>query len=133
MLNFFAPGEENRDARESMRQECLKIRDQKDPYTFKYMPDPPDSLAYGDAAEETETTLIIQDVARWVEQWDSHLSRLIFADLTPTAYFAVVAKPLLSIETTGSISVERDAKPLKNKIANKRPNRLRIYKRTVLL
>jgi hypothetical protein len=72
-------------------------------------------------------------VARWVEHWGSHLGRL-FADLTPTLYFVVVSKPLLSITTIGSISVERVAKPLKkNKVANKHRNRLTIDKRTVLL
>jgi hypothetical protein len=43
-----------------------------------------------------------------------------------------VAKPLLSIKTTGSISVERLAKPLKNKVATKERNRLDTDKRTVL-
>ena len=116
-----------------MRQECLKIRDQEIPYMHKYMSDPPDVLAYEDA-EETETTLTIQHVARWVEVWGSHLGRLrFFADLTPTAYFVIVAKPLLSIKTTGSISVERVAKPLKNKVAEKHRNRLDIDKRALLL
>jgi hypothetical protein len=44
-----------------------------------------------------------------------------------------VAKPLLSIQTEGSISVERVAQPLKNKVATKVRNRLHTDKRTLLL
>jgi hypothetical protein len=58
----------------------------------------------------------------------------IFADLPPTPYFTCVAKPLLSMKTTGSIPVERAAKPLKNKVADRTRNSYsKDSKRTVLL
>jgi hypothetical protein len=44
-----------------------------------------------------------------------------------------VAKPLLSIKTTGSLSDERVAKPLRNKVATKERNGLHTDKRTLLL
>jgi hypothetical protein len=53
--------------------------------------------------------------------------------ITKLSYFNCVAKPLLPMKTTGSISVERAAKPLKNKIADKTRNRNSKDKRTVLL
>jgi hypothetical protein len=63
-----------------------------------------------------------------------HPGRLrFFADITPTSYFETVAKPLLSIKTTGSISAERVAKPLKNKVAEKSRNRNSTAKRALLL
>jgi hypothetical protein len=127
-------GAENSEARESMYQEFLKIRDQEDPFRYKYMSDPPDAVAYTDA-QVSEKTLTLKHVAAWVERWKRHLGRLSrsVADLPPTPYFICVAKPLLSIKTTGSISVERAANPLKNKIADKTRNRNSKDKRTVLL
>ena len=44
-----------------------------------------------------------------------------------------VLRPLLSLKTTGSISVERAAKPLKNGVASKDRNRLSHDKRLMCL
>jgi hypothetical protein len=131
MLNFFSPEAENGEARESMHQDFLKIRDQEDPYRYEFMSDPPDTVAYANA-QVAEKTLTLKHVANWVER--RHLGRLrFFADLPPTPYFICVAKPLLSMKTTGSISVERVAEPLRNRIADKTRNRNSKDKRTVLL
>ena len=87
-----------------------------------------------EAAKITEKTLTIKDVALWVTRSDSHPGRLrFFADRTPTSYFETAVKPLLSIKTTGSISVERVGKPLKNKVVEKGRNRTSTVKRAVLL
>jgi hypothetical protein len=106
-----------------MYQEFLKIRDQEDPFRYKYMSDPPDAVAYTDA-QVSEKTLTLKHVAAWVERWKRHLGRLTssraVADLPPTPYFIFVAKPLLPIKTTGSTSVERAANPLKTKLQTRR-------------
>jgi hypothetical protein len=133
MLNFFSPGAENCEAREFVYQDFLKIRDQEHPYNYKYMSAPSDTVAYADALM-AEKTLTMEHVVDWVDKWKRHPGRLrFFADLPPTPYFICVAKPLLSMKTTGSISVERAAKPLKNKVAEKSRNRNSKDKRTVLL
>ena len=69
---FLFTGVESCDARESMYQEFLKIRDQEDPYRNKYMSDPPDTVAYADALV-AEKTLTMEHVANWVERWKRHL------------------------------------------------------------
>jgi hypothetical protein len=97
------------------------------------MTDPPDSLYYEDTVEK-EKELTMQSVVDWVDKWDRHNGRLrFFADLTPTAYYQFVAKPLLSLKATGYISVERTAKPLKNRVASKDRNRLATSERELLL
>jgi hypothetical protein len=79
--------------------------------------------------------LTLVNVADWVEQWGRHSSGRLrfFADLNPTRFFELVAKPLLSIKTTGSNSIERVAKPLKRRVATKERNRLSNDKATMLL
>ena len=60
---------------------------------------------------------------KWVEDYGRHNGRLkFFAGFNPTPFVTTVANPLLSMKTTGSISVERAAKPLKNKLATKERN-----------
>ena len=91
MLNFFAPGEDNSDDRRSMQQHFLKIRDQAEPYSYKYMDPPPDELSYTDAMV-AEKTLTIEHVTKWVDLHDRNGAGLrFFADLPPTPYFVIVA------------------------------------------
>jgi hypothetical protein len=100
---------------------------------YKYMSDPPDTAVYADVLV-TEKTLTMEHAADCVERWKRHPGRLrFFDDLPLTPYFTCVSKPLLSMMTTGSISVERAAKPRMNKVADKSLNRNSKDKLTVLL
>jgi hypothetical protein len=51
-----------------MNQEFLMIRNQEEPYTFKYNTLPPAIIPY-EAAEKSERELTLVNVADWVEQW----------------------------------------------------------------
>jgi hypothetical protein len=94
---------------------------------------PPPVVSY-EAAETSEKELTLVKVADWVEKWGRRIGRLrFFVDLNPTCYFELVAKSLLSIKSTGSISVERAAKPMKTRVATKGRSRLSTDKRTILL
>jgi hypothetical protein len=77
MLNLFSPGAENCEARESMSQDFLKIRDKEDPYGYKYIFDPPDTVTYADA-QVAQKTLRLKHVADWVERWKRHPGRIRF-------------------------------------------------------
>ncbi len=43
-----------------MYQDFLKIRDQEDPYRYKYMSDPPDTVAYADAQVAQRTLSMLR-------------------------------------------------------------------------
>jgi hypothetical protein len=99
------------------------------------MSDPPDTpvaYRYADTLV-AEKTLTMKHVANWVDKRKRHPGHLRFsADLPPTPYVIWVAKPLLSMKTTGSISVSDLLNPL-NKVADKSRNRISKDMRTVLL
>jgi hypothetical protein len=86
------------------------IRDQEDPYTFKYNTLPPVGVSY-EASAKSEREFTLADVANRVDQWGHDRGWLgLFADLTltTTSYFEIVAKPRLSIKTTGNrVTVSR--------------------------
>ena len=117
-----------------MYQDFLKIRDQEHPYNCRYMSAPPDTVAYADALVAEKKLTMVEHVVDWVDKWKRHPGRpRFFADLPPTPYFICVAKTLLSMKTTGSISVERAAKPLQKKVADKSRNHTNSKERRAVL
>ena len=69
-------------------------------------------------AEERQLT--IEMVTKWLEDTGWYQGRMEFFSIAPsTKVFPLLIEPLLSVRATGSICVERVAKPLKNNIWNK--------------
>lgn len=65
--------------------------------------------------------LTLGDVSSWIQKTGGHDSRLAWwtCHAKKTALFNELARPLLSIRITGSMTVERIAKPLKNAVMTK--------------
>ena len=79
-------------------------------------------------------TFTLKDVQDWVLKHDGITGALRwFEAYAPNnAFYQKVAKPLLSIRTTGSIDVERAVKPIKGCVLTKQRNRLSNNKAIVL-
>ena len=76
----------------------------------------PPSLNAPDLIEEQKTITIV-DVSNWVNKTGKHNGRLNFFALLPqNDLYSKVLEPLLSLRATGSIAVERIAKPLKRQV-----------------
>lgn len=85
-------------------------------------------------AKEEQSKLRIKSVVNWVDDTDGVSGRLAWLSVAPNDLFRnTIAFPLMSARTSGSMSVERVAKPLKNNIFTVNRNRLGFYKASVLL
>ena len=83
----------------------------------------------------TIKTVDISTISSWLSSTDGHMSRLAwFETCAPNSIFYLkVAKPLLSLRSSGSMIVERVAKPLKNSVFNKFRRRLTRQRASKLL
>ena len=81
------------------------------------------------------TELTIDEVEEWIVNSEGIKGRLRFFETfaAHNTFYLKVAKPLLSMRTTGSIDVERRIKPLKHNIVTKKRNRLKDPKGVMLL
>ena len=131
-MDFYPPpvDDYNKELRQQCHPEFDKIFSQQDIYKYKF-------TGYGVPPPfTTGKSLLLQDVIAWVERFGNANGRLRFFsghEYESTIYHRCVARPLLSLKTTGSISVERAAKPLKNGVASKDRNRLSHDKRLMCL
>lgn len=66
-------------------------------------------------------TLTIKDVSDWIRETGAHTQRLAWfeSNAKKTVLHTKAAKQLLSVSITGSMDVERAAKPLKNSVLTK--------------
>lgn len=69
--------------------------------------------------------LTLDDVTSWVTKTGGHDSRITWFTVNAprSPFFLEIAKPLLSVRITGSITVERVAKFIKNSILTKNRNK----------
>ena len=103
--------------------------------TWAYYYDTP--LPVGVSEEEVEKNMksfTLKDVKAWVEKHDGITGALRWfeAYVPNNAFYQKIAKPLMSIRTTGSIDVERAVKPIKGCVLTKERNRVSDGKAIVL-
>ena len=82
--------------------------------------------------------LTLDMVTQWIKDTGNHDSRLTFFtgvefDNEGHLLYKKVLEPLLSMRTTGSVAVERVAKPMKHKVLTSCRNRLGIERAKMLL
>ena len=84
--------------------------------------------------DQNNRSFTIKNVQDWVEEHGGIAGRIRwFEAYAPNnQFYILVAKPLLSIRTTGSIDVERKVKPLKNMVLTKSRNRVKDRKAEML-
>ena len=85
----------------------------------------PDAVSL-EQVEKSNTSFTIEDVRDWAEDTGNIAARFRFFEAfnVHSEFYQLVAKPLLSLRTVGSIDVERKVKPIKNDIFTKNRNRL---------
>lgn len=138
MIKFFTQQEEDEEAKKKIQTEIYTelghMRNQDGEFLHRFIAGAAPALVSYDEQVVEEKKLTLEVVDTWVMEHGGHNGRIgFFSGFYPTNMSQKIATPLLSMKTTGSISVERAAKPLKNKVATNERNRLGTDKRSLLL
>ena len=122
MLKFFVPGDPMTDAqvlaeRQQIHAEYMAFKTQQGIFSYGWQTLAVVAVAPA-AAQTAMETLTLKMVSDWMDNTGRHASRLTWwlGTAPNTMLYTKIASLLLSMRTTGSISVERVAKPLKNKV-----------------
>ena len=97
--------------------------------------DPVPAAVELDQLIKNTTELTIDEVEEWIVSNQGIKGRLRFFETYAmhNKFYLLVAKPLMSMRTTGSIDVEHRIKPLKHNIITKKLNCFKDRKRVMLL
>jgi hypothetical protein len=109
--------------RRSLRQDFLRFNSQQG--TWKDVFQKPNIFQDMSIQElqADQKKLTHEMVSDWIKKTGGHCSPLSFFSILPQSkFYSVLAEPLLSLRTTGSITVERIAKPMKHKVLEKHRN-----------
>ena len=90
----------------------------------KYWDNPIPAPVSVDQLDKTYNDFTLDDVMSWIEDHNNIEGRFRFFDVynPNSAFYCRVARPLISMHTTGSIDVERVAKPFKHNLLWKERN-----------
>ena len=86
-------------------------------------------------SKNTMKTISIEDVSKWVKRTGGHMGRLAWFSTwkADSILYQKIGKPLMSLRSTGSMTVERAAKPMKNSVYTKFRRRLSPGRSSMLL
>jgi hypothetical protein len=128
MLKWAVPGDSDA---EKEKRSTLMLE-----FTAFHTATGPNALSFDEHTALPEGhVLTLPDVMSWVSSTGGHESRLAWFLLRApkSPFFLEIAKPLLSVRITGSMTVERVAKPLKNSVLSSDRHQLSPGKAEMLL
>ena len=136
MIEAYVPldGDGGNTARQRMKQEFLDFYTHQGEWMHTFDTEVPVAVS-SEVIAHNNINLKIDDVEEWIKNGGGIKGRLQFfeAFAANSDFYLRVAKPLLSMRTSGSIDVERRNKSLKHNIVTKKRNRIKDPKGICLL
>lgn len=118
MLQFFVPEYDQNSViakRRQLRQVFTEIHNQQGDWVYCFDSPAPPPLTAEEAAAAQEG-LTINQVSQWIDQTGGQSSPLLFfAQMPRIEYYTLIAEPLLSMRTMGSLQADTVSAPLENK------------------
>ena len=130
MIEYFAPGDSNIMKRQNLLCEYQFYKTATGPFQSFF-----DNNVEEEEKDNPMDTVPILKVNDWVTTTGNHVSRLSWWEswARSSLLYKTCARPLMSLRSCGSMTVERAAKPLKNCVYSKSRERLGYGKASALL